>query len=182
MVGGGWVVGSGLLAPRDGRVSSKNENFPRLLLFHTKSSRTNPLTAPRVPGVLLYVLLHCCAAVRSKYRFDRWVGGGCIAPSVVGGWAVRYVGVFFRPVGDEPFFFVSKIPASHWCLGVPPAHWCILLSFTIYRTYCCAAVLLPCYYLVFFSTYIQRMLRRTAPIFFSRHTGWQLANLGSTTS
>ena len=65
------------------------------------------------------------------------------ASSVVGGWAVPYVGAFFRPVGDEPFF-VSKIPASHWCLGVPTSPL-LHSSVLYYRMYCCTAVL-PCYY------------------------------------
>ena len=60
MVGGGWVVDGGSLAPRDGRVSSKNETPPVCFLFHARSSRTNEVTAPRVPGVLLYALQYCC--------------------------------------------------------------------------------------------------------------------------
>ena len=45
------------------------------------------------------------------------------------------------------FFLVSKIPASHWCLGVPPSP---LLNSSVlyYRTYCCTAVLVLCYYFV----------------------------------
>ena len=147
MVGGGWVVDGGSLAPRDGRVSSKNETPPVCFLCHANSSKTNQLTAPRVPGVLLYVLLHCCTAVCSKKVWS--VGGWRVHCVVRGGWAVPYVGVFFRPVGDEPFFFVSKIPASHWCLGVPPPSPLLHSSVHYYRTYCCTAVLLPCYYFVF---------------------------------
>ena len=76
------------------------------------------------------------------------MGVGYTASSVVGGWAVPYLGVFFRPVGDEPFFFVSKMPASHWRLGVPPSP---LLDSSVldYRTYYCTAVLLPCFDFVF---------------------------------
>ena len=56
---------------------------------------------------MLYVLLHCCSDVRtaallfccimvcSKGLVGGWVGGGCTASSVVGGWAVLYVGLFF---------------------------------------------------------------------------------------
>ena len=74
-MGGGRVVDGGSLAPRDGRVSSKNEIPPICFLFHTRSSRTNQLTALRVPIALLYVLLHCCTAVRSKGLVGGWVGG-----------------------------------------------------------------------------------------------------------
>ena len=72
MVGGGWVVDGGSLAPRDGRVSSKNETSPVFFLFHTRSSRINQQAAPRVPGVLLYVLLHCCTAVCGKGLVGVW--------------------------------------------------------------------------------------------------------------
>ena len=72
-VGGGWVVDGGSLASRDGRVSSKNETPPVCFLFHTRSSRTNQLTAPRVQSVLLYVLLHCCTAICSKGLVGGWV-------------------------------------------------------------------------------------------------------------
>ena len=85
MVGGGWVVDGGSLAPRDGRVSSKNETSPVCFLFHTRSSRTNQLTASRVPGVLLYVLLHCCTAVYSKSLVSGWVEGALRRPWWVGG-------------------------------------------------------------------------------------------------
>ena len=79
--------------------------FTICFLFHARSSRTNQLTAPRAPGVLLYVLLHCCNAVCRKGLVGGWVSVGCTASSVVGGWAGPYVGVFFRPVGDDLFFF-----------------------------------------------------------------------------
>ena len=46
-----------------------------------RSSRTDHLTAPRVPGVLLYVLLHCCTAVCSKgLLVGGWVEGALRRP------------------------------------------------------------------------------------------------------
>ena len=48
----------------------------------------NQPTAPRVPGVLLYVLLHCCAAVCSNGLVGGWVEDALTASSVVGGWPV----------------------------------------------------------------------------------------------
>ena len=89
-VGAWWVVGGrvvdgGSLTPRDGRVSSTNEIPHVCFLFHTRSSRTNQLTAPRVPGVLLYVLLHCCSAVCSKGLVGGWVEGALRRPWWVGG-------------------------------------------------------------------------------------------------
>ena len=45
-------------------------------------------------------------------------------------------------------FFVFKIPASHWLLGVPPSplrHFSVLY----YRMFCRAAVLLPGFILFF---------------------------------
>ena len=54
-------------------------------LIHTRSSCTKQLTAPRVPGVLLYVLLHCCAAVCSKGLVGGWVEDALTASSGVGG-------------------------------------------------------------------------------------------------
>ena len=72
------------------------------------------------------------------------MGGGCTASPVVGGWAVPYVGVLFRPVGDEPFswFLTYRPPPGAWEYHRP--HCCTPLSITTVRT----AVLLPCYYLV----------------------------------
>ena len=85
-MGGGWVVDGGSLAPRDGRVSSsKNETPLVCFLLHTRSSRTNLLTAPRVPGVLLYVLLHCCTAVCSEGLVGGWGEGALRRPWWVGG-------------------------------------------------------------------------------------------------
>ena len=205
-MGGGWVV-DGSLASRDGRTSSKNETPPVCFLFHTRSSRTNQLTAPRVPGVLLYVLLHYCTAVCSKGLVGGWVEGALRCPwwvggvllfclfstyiqrmiqhhfffllgagvllyvllhcytavcskGLAGGWvegALRrpwWVGGPFRTwesffvLWEMNLFCVSKIPASRWCLGVPPSP--LLHSSVLYyrRTYCCTAVLLPCYYFV----------------------------------
>ena len=42
-------------------------------------------TAPRVPGVLPYVLLHCCTAVCSKGLVGGWVEGALRRPWWVGG-------------------------------------------------------------------------------------------------
>ena len=115
---GRWSVDGdgGSHAPRDGRVSSRSELPPVCFLLHTRSSRTNQLTAPRLPGVLLGVLLHCCTAVCSEVLVNGCVEGALRRPWWgVGGWAVMYVGVFFRTVGDETFISVSKIPASHRC-------------------------------------------------------------------
>ena len=105
-------------------------------------------------------------------------------------------------------FFVSKIPASHWCLGVPPSPL-LHSSVLYYRTYCCTAVLLPCYLFFFVILYIQRMIpllvrtycciavllpydyfvllalniqRIQHQFVFVRHTGRQQAYFGSTTS
>ena len=54
MVGGGWVVDSGLLAPRDGRVSSKNETPPKVL----KEQPTNCSPRTRCTAVRTAALLH----------------------------------------------------------------------------------------------------------------------------
>ena len=137
----------GSLAPRDGRVSSKTETPPVCFLFHSRS-RTNQLTAPRVPGVLLYVLLHCCTAVCSKGLVGGWAECTLRRP-----WWVR--GPFctwksYVVLWEINLFFVSKIPASHWCLGAPPSPL-LHSSVLYYRRYCCTAVLLPCYYFVFFA-------------------------------
>ena len=61
-VHGGWWVCGGRRLARSPRWPSIVKNDPPSVcfLFHTRSARTNQLTAPRVPGVLLYVLLHCC--------------------------------------------------------------------------------------------------------------------------
>ena len=77
--------------------------------------------------------------------------------SVVGGWAVPYVGVFLRPVGNEPFslfLIIYRPPTVSLVLGnttVPTAALLCTL-FTTVRTaalpYCCPAVLLPCYYFI----------------------------------
>ena len=76
-VGGWWVVGGWWMAARSlpemAEYRQKMKLPPSGFLFHTRSSRTNQLTAPRVPGVLLYVLLHCCTAV---YVVKVWWLGG----------------------------------------------------------------------------------------------------------
>ena len=90
------------------------------------------------------------------------MGGGCTAPSVVGGWAVSYVGIFLRPVRDLPFYLFLKYrpPTRAWEYHRP--HCCTPLSFTIpYVLLQChtVALLLFC----FLSTYIED---DTAPICF----------------
>ena len=152
MVGGGWVVDAASLAPRDGRVSSINETLPVCFLFHTRSSRTNQLTAPRVPGVLLYVLLHCCIAV--VYVVEVWSVGGWWVHCVVRG---RWVGRFVR---GSLFFVLSEIPLS-LCFqntGLPlvlgsttvstAALLCPLLPYVL-LLHCRAAALLLFYIIVF---------------------------------
>ena len=72
------------------------------------------------------------------------MGGGCTASSVVGGWAVLYVRVFLRPVGDEPFFlflqFNTGLPLVLGSTTVPTAALlCPLLPYVL---------LLPCYLFV----------------------------------
>ena len=131
------MVDGGSLAPRDGRVSSKNEPPPVCFLLHTRSSRINQLTAPRVPGVLLYVLLHCCTAVCSKGLVGGWVEGALRRPWWVGG-PFRTWESFFV-LWEINLFFVFKLPASHWCLGVPPSSL-LHSSVLYYRPY----VLLHC--------------------------------------
>ena len=80
----------------------------------------------------MFILLHYCTAVCSEGLVGGWIAGALRRPWWVGG--------PFRTW--ESFFvlwemnFVSKIPASHRCLGVPPSP---LLHFSVlhYRTYCC---------------------------------------------
>ena len=100
-------------------------------------------------SVLLYILLHCCTAVPvcSKGLVGGWVEGTLRRPWWVGG-PFRTWQSFFV-LWEMNLFFVSKIPASHWRLGVPPSP--LLHSSVLhYRTYyCCTAVLLPRYFFVF---------------------------------
>ena len=111
MVGDGWVVDGGSLAPRDGRVSPKND--PRLfpvsyLVPGTRSSRTNQLTALRVPGVLLYALLHCCAAVCGKGLVGGWVEDALRLPWWMSGLLLfSFLSTFIESSEDDtaPFFF-----------------------------------------------------------------------------
>ena len=84
----------------------------------------------------------------------------------------------YSSCGRLSFSFSSKTPASHWCLGVPPSpplHSSVLY----YRTYCCTAVLLLCYYFVFL-IHKYRTQYSTNLIFFC-HTSRQVANFGSIT-
>ena len=154
--GGWWVEDGGSLAPRDGRVSSKNETPPVCFLFHTRSSRTNQTTAPRVPDVLLYVLLHCCTtALCSKGLIGGWVEGAPHRPWWVG--ELRTWKSFFV-LWEMNLFFVSKIiPASHWCLGVPAvptaALLCPLLPYVL--LHCRTAALLLFW---FCGMYMQRII------------------------
>ena len=71
--------------------------------------------------------------------------------SVVGGWAVPYVGVFFV-LWEMNLFFVHKISASHWLVVLESttlptaAHLCPLLPYVL--LHCCrtAALLLYCFF------------------------------------
>ena len=135
----------------NGPVSSKNEP-PRLFPVSYKVLKNQPNnSAPRTrcTAVRTAALLFCCM----EQRFGLWVGGGCTASSVGGGWAVLYVRVFLRPVGDEPFFLFPKYrpPAGAWEHHRP--HCCTPLSFTTVRT---AALLLQEF--CSFNTDIQRMI------------------------
>ena len=111
--------------------------------------RTNQVTAPRLPGVycctycctavLMYVLLHCCSAVCSKGLIGGWVEGALRRPWWVGGPFCTWES--FCVLWEMNLFFVSTIPASHWCLGVPPSP--LLHSFVLYyRTYYCCRVII----------------------------------------
>ena len=201
VLGGGWVVDGGSPAPRDGRVSSKKEFPPVCFLFHTRSSRTNQLTVPRVPRVLLYVLLHCCPAVCSKGLVGGWVECTLRRPWWVGGpfctwesfcvlWGMNLLFCFYN----------TGLPLVLWSTTVPTAALlCPLLPYVLLhcrtaavlsflfgiltyqvqrmipllvRTYCCIAVLLPYDYFVL----LQHQF------VFVRHTGRQQAYFGSTTS
>ena len=147
------MVDGGSLAPRDGRVSSKNECSPVCFLFHTRSSRNKQLTAPRVPGVLLYVLLHCCTAACSKSLVGGWVEGALRHPWWVGGPFRTWE--YFSSCGRWTFslFLKYRPPNGAWEYHRP--HCCTPLSFTTVRTAALcrtAALLVFC----FFSTYIQR--------------------------
>ena len=140
-----WVVDGGSLAPRDAQVSSKNETPPVCFLFHTRSSITNQPTAPCVSGVLLYILLHCCTAVCRKGLVGGWAEGALRRPWWVDG-PFRTWDSFFV-LWAMNLFFASKIPASHWCLGVPPSP--LLHSSVLYYTvrtaalpYCCPVFIL----------------------------------------
>ena len=111
---GGWVVGGCSLAPRDGGGLSKNETLPRP--FHTYMYQVlkNQPTAPRVPGILLYVLLHCCTlcctAEYSSCLVDGWVEGGWWVVGALGGpW---WVGGSFRT--SESFFVRWEVELFFW--------------------------------------------------------------------
>ena len=154
--GGWWVEDGGSLEPRDGRVSSKNETAPVCILFHTRSSRTNQVTAPRVPGVLLYVLLHCCTAVCSKGLVGGWVEGTLRRPRWVGGpfrtWKSFFV---LWEMNLLVLFLEYRPPTGAWEYHRRP-HCCTPLSFATVRTAalpCCCPVIIW-----FCGTCIQRMI------------------------
>ena len=68
---------------------------------------------------------------------------------VVGGWAVPYVAVFFRLVGDEPFFCFqnTSFPLVRGSTTVPTAALlCPLLPYAL--LHCRTAALLP--FILFF--------------------------------
>ena len=146
-------MNAGSLAPRDGRVSSKNETSPVCFLFHTRSSRTNQLPAHQV-----YCCTYCCCTAVLLYVVKVWsVGAWRVHCVVRGGWVGRSVrGSVLSSCRRGTFSFVSKIPY-------------VLL-------HCRTGLLLFCY----LSTYIQRMIPHQSV--FVRHTGRQQAHFGSTTS
>ena len=136
-----WVVGGG--------------RPPGCFLFHTRSSRTNQITAPRVPGVLLYVLLHCCTAVCSKGLVGGWVKGALHRPWWVGG-PFRTWKSFFVLWEMNLFFLFLKYrpPTGAWEYHRRP--YCYTpLPFATERTaalpYCCPVIIL-----CFCSSYIYR--------------------------
>ena len=137
------MVDGGSPAPRDGRVSSKKEFPPVCFLFHTRSSTTNQLTAPRVPGVLLYVLLHCCPAVCSKGLVGGWVKCTLRRPWWVGGPFCTWESFCVLWGMNLLFLFLKyRSPIGAWEYYRP--HCCTPLSFTTVRTaalpYCCRVI------------------------------------------
>ena len=139
----------GSLAPRDGRVSSKNETSPVCFLFHTtRSSRTNQL----LPAYQVYCCTYCCTAVLlyqvcSKGLVGGWVEGALHRPWWVGG-PFRTWESFFALWEMNPSFCFDNT-GLQLVLGSTTVLTAALLCL-YYRTYYCTAVLLPCYYLVFY--------------------------------
>ena len=200
------MVDGGSLAPRDGRVSSKNETPPACSLFHPRSSKTNQL----LPAYQVYCFTYCCTAVLlyvvNVWSVVRW-RVHCVVRS---GWVGRSArGFFFSSCGRYTFFMFQKYRphTGDWEYHCPHCGTPLLFY---YRTYCCTAALLPCYLLFFlstylhteddtlttvrnvllhcrtalvqfgyFNTYIQRMIQQQ--FVFVRHTGRQQAYFGSTT-
>ena len=90
------------------------------------------------------------------------MGRGYTASSVVGGWAVPYVGEYFCVLWEMNLFFLFLLiyrPSTGW-VGVPPSPLLAALTplpFTTVRTaalpYCC-----PVLSFFFCKTYIQRMM------------------------
>ena len=106
--------------------------------------RTNQLTAPRVPGILLYVLLHCCTAVCSKGLVGGWVEGVLRRPSWVGESFCRWESFFVLWEMNIFFLFLKyRPPTGAWEYHRP--HCCTPLSFTTVRTaalpYCCPVII-----------------------------------------
>ena len=66
VVGGWWMAARSLLDMAKYRQKMKLPPFVSCFIPGTMCSRTNQLTAPRVPCVLLYVLLHFLFPVSYK--------------------------------------------------------------------------------------------------------------------
>ena len=127
-------------APRDGRVSSKNDPPAVCFLFHK-----NQPTAPRVPGVycctycctavLMYVLLHCCSAVYSKGLVGGWVEGALRRPWWVGGPFCTWESFFCC------FLFHKNQPTAPRVPGVYCCTYCCTAVLMYVLLHCCSAVL-----------------------------------------
>ena len=133
---GGWRLAR---SPRRPSIVKKS-NPPRLFPDSYKVLKNQPTNcSPRTR----------CTAVRTAallYSVCKGLVGGWVEGALRRPWWVR--GPFrtwesFFVLWEINFFFVSKIPVSHWCLGVPPSPL-LHSSVLYYRTYCCTAVLLPC--------------------------------------
>ena len=140
MVGGGWVVDGGSLAPRDGRVSS-----PRLFPASynvLKNQPTNCFPRTRCTAVRTAVLLYDVVKVWS-------VGGWRVHCVVRGGWVGRSArGSLFSSCGRLTFFFCfynTGLPLVLGSTTVPTAalHGPLLPYVLLH---CRTAQLLFCYF------------------------------------
>ena len=109
-----WVVRGWWVAARSfpEMAEYRQTKNPRLFPVSYKVLK-NQLTAPRVQGVLLYVLLHCCTAVCSKGLVGGWVEGALRRPWWVDGpfrtWESFFV---LWEMNLDFFFFPVILPAS----------------------------------------------------------------------